>query len=430
MASASSAAPPRSRCVFGWVAGVGPLAYCPPPVCPPPVSPPPAPAVPGSPSLSALEGAESDGSPAGTAFQGPTWPGDPRAGDPVGGAVGAVGGGERPVAPRLGRALYALGQLMLIASLYVGYGLSRRLATGRESEALGNAVDVWRLERFLRLPDEAVLQSALLGHEWIPHGANWYYIGVHFPAAVLLLVWVFGLHRAHWPRVRNTMIAATGAALLIQLAYPLAPPRFLPDVLPSLRLVDTGTVLGPSPYGSATDGVANQYAAMPSLHVGWAILEAWAVVTILRHRARWLILIHPLATVAVVVVTANHYWLDGVVGGLLVLGAVVVVGRRREGSAGPTLLSAGFRRLAAVPVPAVPSPRGGQATGSGGRSADPGEPVGDVAGTAVDSAGTAGGPVGTAGGSGGSPGGGSGEVSAVPSRAGGAGSGVGGMPAP
>ncbi|OAA25575.1 PAP2 superfamily protein [Frankia sp. EI5c] len=237
---------------------------------------------------------------------------------------------------RLGVLLYAISQVVLLALLYVGYGFSRHLAIGREEEALDNAVEIWRLERFLRLPGEAALQSALLAQEWLLRGANWYYIGVHFPAAVLLLVWVFGLHRGHWRRVRNTIVLATGAGLLIQLLFPLAPPRFLSEVSPGVRMVDTGAVLGPSPYGDATDGVANQYAAMPSLHVGWAILEAWAVVTILRHRARWLVLLHPLATVFVVVVTANHYWLDGLVGGLLVVGAVALVGRRGAAPAGAT----------------------------------------------------------------------------------------------
>ncbi|WP_018500333.1 phosphatase PAP2 family protein [Parafrankia discariae] len=266
---------------------------------------------------------------------------------------------------RLGLLAYTLGQVILLGLLYVGYSLSRHLATGREPEALGHAVDVWRLERFLRLPDEAALQGAALAHQWLPHGANWYYVGVHFPAAITLLVWVFARHRDHWRRVRNVIILATGAGLVIHLFYPLAPPRFLPRVDSSVSLVDTGTLLGPSPYGKGSGGVANQYAAMPSLHVGWAILEAWAVVTILRHRMRWLAVIQPLATIAVVVLTANHFWLDGIVGGTLVAGAVLLVGRRRAVPEQPALVSFGFRPAASSAVSAV----------------SPGAPAGAPAGT-------------------------------------------------
>ncbi|ABW15776.1 putative RNA-binding protein [Parafrankia sp. EAN1pec] len=253
---------------------------------------------------------------------------------------------------RLGLLAYTVGQVILLGLLYVGYSLSRHLATGREPDALGHAVDVWRLERFLRLPDEASLQGVALAHQWLPHGANWYYVGVHFPAAILLLVWVFARHRDHWRRVRNVIILATGAGLGIHLLYPLAPPRFLPRVDSSVGLVDTGMLFGPSPYGKGSGGVANQYAAMPSLHVGWAILEAWAVVTILRHRMRWLAVIQPLATVAVVVLTANHFWLDGIVGGTLVAGAVLLVGRRRPVPEQPALVSLGFRP-AVAPRPAA-----------------------------------------------------------------------------
>lgn len=379
MAGASSAAPPQRWCVFGSQAlpGLVPVAL---PLgragssAPPPVVPVVPAAVVPSPAPPAEE-----------AVAGPVMAGPAVAGAPIAGAVapgaelGRRAGWARlrlvRVGPRIGLILYTVGQVALLAMLYVGYGLSRHLATGREPEALGNALGVWHLERFLHLPDEAVLQGAVLAHEWIPRGANWYYVGIHFPAAILLLVWVFARHREHWRRVRNVIILATGVGLVIHLLFPLAPPRFLPEMVPALRLVDTGAVLGPSPYSDATDGVANQYAAMPSLHVGWAVLEAWAVVTILRHRARWLALIQPLATVAVVVVTANHYWLDGIVGALLAAGAVILVGRRGPGTETPAVVSRGFRAPAAqrsagrlVPLPADGShePRGVVEPCSGG----------------------------------------------------------------
>ncbi|MCK9898995.1 phosphatase PAP2 family protein [Frankia sp. Cpl3] len=228
-------------------------------------------------------------------------------------------------ATRLGRAtssaLFFGGQVLLLALLYMIYRMGRRMAVGREPQALANARDVWNVERLLDLPSESAIQQLALHSTHLLELANRFYIGVHFPASITFLLWVLVRHRDAWPRVRLVILASTSAALLIHMLYPLAPPRFLPQVMPHVTLVDTGAVFGPTPY-TAGDTVANQYAAMPSLHVGWSILVAWGVITILRTRARWVILAHPVITIIVVVITANHYWMDGVIGGGLVAIAV------------------------------------------------------------------------------------------------------------
>lgn len=216
----------------------------------------------------------------------------------------------------------AITQLVLLGGLFMVYRLSRHLADGRESVALRHAKDVWHLQHVLYLPSEEQLQRLALHSTELIRLANQFYIGVHFPAALAFLVWVLVRHHDHWARVRNVLIVVTGAALAIHIAYPLAPPRFLPQVLSSVDFVDTGTVIGPSAYQAAGDKLANEYAAMPSLHVGWAILEAWGIIIILRTRARWLAVLHPVVTLLVVVVTANHYWMDGIVAAGLVAGAV------------------------------------------------------------------------------------------------------------
>ncbi|KJE21686.1 PAP2 superfamily [Frankia torreyi] len=245
--------------------------------------------------------------------------------------LGGIGPGAAPSAGSLARArrvagavAYAVSQLLLIAVLYGTYSFSRHLASGREPAALAAAKDVWRLERFLHLPSEVAVQRLALHSHLLIRAADWFYILVHFPSVIILLLWVFIRHRRHWTRIRNVLIMTTGLALIIHLLYPLAPPRFLPSVL-HVPLVDTGAVYGPSPYGEGSGGIANEYAAMPSLHVGWSLLEAWAVITILHHRARWLMVLHPILTIMVVVVTANHYWLDGIVGSSLVVLSIVVL---------------------------------------------------------------------------------------------------------
>lgn len=112
-------------------------------------------------------------------------------------------------------------------------------------------------------------------------------------------------------RVRcRTLAVVTAAALVVHLVFPLAPPR----MLAATGLIDTGQVYGPSVYGSPeTDHLSNQFAAMPSLHFGWALMVAIGLIAATRSRWRRLWLLHPLLTLLVILGTANHYWLDAIV---------------------------------------------------------------------------------------------------------------------
>jgi hypothetical protein len=85
--------------------------------------------------------------------------------------------------------------------------------------------------------------------------------------------------------------------------------------------VDTIARYGPAIYQqSGVESVANQFAAMPSLHFGWAVLVAYGVVRALDSRWRWLVVLHAAITLAAIVLTANHFWLDALVaGGLIAL---------------------------------------------------------------------------------------------------------------
>ncbi|MGA1073604.1 MAG: phosphatase PAP2 family protein, partial [Ilumatobacteraceae bacterium] len=163
---------------------------------------------------------------------------------------------------------------------------------------------------------------------------NHYYIWFHFPAAIGLLLWLFVRHPERYAAFRNLMTFATFAALAIHLVFPLAPPRMISG------FVDTMRVFGPSIYpASALEGAANQIAAMPSLHFGWALIEAVAVVSVLRSRWRWLIVIHPVVMTLAIIATANHWWVDAAAAGLLVLVAVTVgrwIRRTEHGLLHPT----------------------------------------------------------------------------------------------
>ncbi|WP_434593951.1 phosphatase PAP2 family protein [Streptomyces sp. A5-4] len=212
-------------------------------------------------------------------------------------------------------------ELLLVSGLFLAYEFGRQLATGHTAEALRNAHHVWDWERFLRLPDESTVQSLLLHGDTLIHVANTYYATVHFPATVAFLAWLY-LHRpAHYLWARRILAALTGAALVLHLLFPLAPPR----MLGATGLIDTARVFGPSVYGPPkTDQVSNQFAAMPSLHFGWALTVAVGLIMATRSQWRRLWLLYPLTTLTVIVGTANHYWLDVLVAAAL-LGLALTV---------------------------------------------------------------------------------------------------------
>ncbi len=217
------------------------------------------------------------------------------------------------------RVLGPLRELLLVAALWVAYNVGRLAADGHVVAAFTNANRIWDFERAVRLPSEASLQHLLLPSPALVHAANAYYAMVHFPATAAFLVWMYVRRPAHYRLARNALAGLTAAALVIHALFPLAPPRMLADT----GLVDTGQLYGPSVYGAPdTHSLANQYAAMPSLHVGWSILVAVTLIAVTRSRWRWLWLAHPAITLAVVVGTANHYWLDGIVAAA-VLGGVL-----------------------------------------------------------------------------------------------------------
>ncbi|MEV1044038.1 phosphatase PAP2 family protein [Streptomyces sp. NPDC049916] len=253
-------------------------------------------------------------------------------------------------------------EFLLVAGLFVVYKLGRVAVGGDAGKAFRNAGSVWDLERVLRLPEEGAAQGLLLHGEPLIHAANTYYAAVHFPATVLFLVWLYWRRPRHYLWARRALAALTAAALALHLLFPLAPPR----LLPAAALTDTGQVYGPTVYGQspATDTMANQFAAMPSLHVGWAVMVAVGLIAASRSRWRWVWLLHPALTLLVVVGTANHYWLDAIVAGALLALALAVIrpprpaGATAAGPRGavPTAGPAAVRSAASPAAPVVMSP--------------------------------------------------------------------------
>ncbi|CAM5549464.1 phosphatase PAP2 family protein [Streptomyces aurantiogriseus] len=212
-------------------------------------------------------------------------------------------------------------ELLLVAGLFLVYKFGRQLATGHTGEAFRNADRVWDVERWLHIPGEGAVQSLLLHGDTLVRVANTYYATVHFPATAAFLIWLFLRRPEHYVWARRVLAAVTAAALVLHLLFPLAPPR----MLTAAGMIDTAQAYGPSVYGPPqTDHLSNQFAAMPSLHFGWALMVAIGLIVATRSRLRWLWLLHPLLTLLVIVGTANHYWLDAL-GAAALLGIALAV---------------------------------------------------------------------------------------------------------
>jgi hypothetical protein len=213
------------------------------------------------------------------------------------------------------------GEAALLFGLYALWQFAGSFTVMGTSGAIPRARWLWRAERFLRLPSEAAVQHPFLSHPLLVQACNLYYDVLHFPVLGICLIWLYARHRNAYPRIRTTIAAFTGASLLIQL-IPVAPPR----LLPMANMVDTAVRYGQSVYSWNGGFDADEFSAMPSVHVGWALIVAIAVITVSRRRWRWLAAAYPAVTLLVVVVTANHFWLDGIVAALLV--ALVLTGQR------------------------------------------------------------------------------------------------------
>lgn len=229
-------------------------------------------------------------------------------------------------ARRGNRVVAAVGQVVLLVALWGFYLLCRHVLEGSQSAAREHADQVWSLERTLRLPSEARLQDWVLNSDAAVRVVNAIYQYVHFPVMFCTLVLLYVRRWDVYRWFRNVLVLTTGLALVGHIVYPLSPPR----LEPGFGMVDTGVEFGQSTYGGKPGtGFTNQLAAMPSMHVAWAALIAIAVILCLRTRWRWLAPLYAVAILLVVVVTGNHYWLDGIVGLALLAISMLVFRRSR-----------------------------------------------------------------------------------------------------
>jgi hypothetical protein len=233
------------------------------------------------------------------------------------------------------------GESTLIAALYSVWQLAGELSVTGTSGAFSRGQWIERIERDVHLPSEASVQDLITGHPLFTQGANLYYASMHFTGLFIFLIWLFARHRERYSAIRTTLALTTLACLLIQL-LPVAPPRLFTGY------VDTGAQYGQSVYNLGFG--ADELSAMPSVHVAWAVLIGWYAACVGRSRWRWLGAVHAALTVFVVVATANHWWLDGIVA---VVVLVACAGLRLGVERLVTAVRAPSRPQVASPLPSV-----------------------------------------------------------------------------
>jgi membrane-associated phospholipid phosphatase len=215
-----------------------------------------------------------------------------------------------------------IGELIVVVVLVKVYDQVRRLEVARARPAMHNAHDVLAIERWLHLDLELAGNHWLIGHHTLLLIASWWYQLAHLTVTLAVLALCYLRRPDAYRGARNALVLTNVVGLVVFYLYPVMPPRLLPGA----GYVDSVAAAG---FGSSHTGPvpADQYAAMPSLHLAWAVWTASVGMLLLsRYRVRLLWLLYPVLTAAAVVVTANHYVLD-VVAGIAVAVAALLAAR-------------------------------------------------------------------------------------------------------
>jgi membrane-associated phospholipid phosphatase len=206
-------------------------------------------------------------------------------------------------------------QILLFVGAYLLYQLVRGLVNGNDvAQASLNATRVINLERTLHIFVEPSVQTWALSQHWLIDIADYAYIYAHYVVTLGALVFIYLRRNDSFYFVRNMFMLAMGIALVGYALYPTAPPRLMPE----WGFTDTIQQLtGLTVEHGATSSLLNFYAAIPSMHVCFAIMIGGPMAKLASHRtAKIAWMLYPLAITFVVVATGNHYLTDVFLGGL------------------------------------------------------------------------------------------------------------------
>ena len=216
-------------------------------------------------------------------------------------------------------------QFGLFFVAYQAYGLVRGIVDGRSDVAFANGQHIIDIERGLGTYFEQGLQHAALPHTWIIDIANWLYLNSHFTITVTFLAWLYLFHNDNFYFVRNMFMVAMGIALVGYGLLPTAPPRLMPDA----HFTDTiASFTGVAQDSKTAGAFINKYAAVPSMHIGFSSMIAGTAFSIVKNPVgRYLWLLYPVVIFFVIVLTANHYWLDAAAGLLVAVSSALIASR-------------------------------------------------------------------------------------------------------
>lgn len=206
-------------------------------------------------------------------------------------------------------------QVVLLSGAALAYFGVRALTRSDQALAVAHAHAIVAFERSLRMQIEGSLQGLIIGNHVLVTVANWYYIFGHWPVILAAFIWLYTKHRPAYRGLRNAMFVSGAIGLVIFWRYPVAPPR-----LADIGLVDTVTRYSHSYRVLQPPSIEDRFASLPSLHVGWNLLVGIALATTARNRiTRTVAALSPAAMAAAVVLTANHFIVDVLLGAAVAL---------------------------------------------------------------------------------------------------------------
>jgi membrane-associated phospholipid phosphatase len=210
--------------------------------------------------------------------------------------------------------LEAAREIAIAVGAYLIYFAVRGATQGNPARAIDNAHHLVDFEQWLGIFIESDVQRLVDGTGFLIDMTNWIYIWGHWPVIAVVAVWLIVYRPKDYRLVRNAFLISGGVGLVIFATFPVAPPR-----LADLGFVDTITdrsnayrILQPTAF-------VNQYAAMPSLHLGWDLLIGIAIVAYAPWFLKVLGVLLPIGMAFAIIATANHFIIDGVAGTALAL---------------------------------------------------------------------------------------------------------------
>ena len=230
-------------------------------------------------------------------------------------------------------------EVFFFALALLAYQGSRALVIGNPTDAFHNALDVIGLEKAHGFFFESDIQGWLMDNLHVAQFLNHFYVWAHLPITAAFFIWLYRRRRQAYPFVRNAFFVANAVALSVFVIYPVAPPRLMTNQ----GFTDTLSIIsGIDLHAGHLSGWFNPFAAVPSMHFAYALMIGVVCAVLVRNWAlKALALAYPVLVFITIVGTANHYVLDALAGGMVMIVAFTAMGLWRVAR----------RRLAAAAAP-------------------------------------------------------------------------------